>query len=107
MVGRFASLLLVAAVAPWLAGRVVPSLGPGVARAEPDWQQEFAEVCAKTQDAMTLADEELRALVKRCDDLKPKIERLPPPERKVYSRRLEGCRNLYQFVLDSRSTKAS
>jgi hypothetical protein len=73
------------------------------ARAEEDWFAEFEVVCSKTQDAMTISDDELRSLVARCDRLRPKIEGLDPSRRKVWSRRLQQCRDLYQFVLDSRA----
>ncbi len=78
---------------------------PAAARAEEAWLEEFAAVCSKTQDAMTLSVEELRSLVERCDALVPAIARLEEPRRKVYTRRLEACRNLYQFVLDSRAPR--
>jgi hypothetical protein len=70
------------------------------AAAKKDWKAEFEEICAKTQDAMTLETDELRSLVARCDALKPVIAGLDESQRKVYARRLETCRNLYQFVLD-------
>lgn len=83
---------------------VGPGGAPALARAgaEEDWLVEFEAVCSKTQDAMTLSVDELRALVARCDGLKPKVEALDPSRRKVYLRRLQLCRDLYQFVLDSR-----
>jgi hypothetical protein len=94
---------LVAALAlvlPPAAGRAAaPAAPPAAAQ---DWKKEFEEVCAKTQDAMALPLDELRTLVARCDRLKPQIERLDESQRKVYSRRLQVCRDLYQFVLDSR-----
>jgi hypothetical protein len=77
------------------------------ARAAEGWSAEFEDLCNKTQDAMALTDAELRTLVERCDRLMPVLEKLPGPERKVYSRRLRGCRDLYQFVLDSRATKGA
>lgn len=67
-----------------------------------DWKKEFEEICAKTQDAMALPMDELKALVSRCDRLKPQIEKLDESQRKVYSRRLQVCRDLYQFVVESR-----
>lgn len=81
--------------------------GAGAAQAPaaptaPAWRTEFDEVCAKTQDAMALSADELRALVARADRLRPEVERLDPSQRKVFLRRLEACRNLYQFVLDAR-----
>jgi hypothetical protein len=89
----------------WL---VVSALGVGIALAQhvvaapADWKKEFEEVCAKTQDAMALPVEELKGLVSRCDRLKPQIEKLDETQRKVYSRRLQVCRDLYQFVIESR-----
>ncbi len=68
------------------------------------WRVEFDDVCGKTQDAMGFAPEELRKLVQRCDALRPALEALGEPHRKIYLRRLQQCRDLYQFVLD---TKAS
>lgn len=71
------------------------------ARAGPDWKAEFEDICSKTQDAMALGADELRSLVARCDKLKPKVEALGETERKVYLRRLQSCRDLYAFVLES------
>jgi len=70
---------------------------------EASWKGEFADVCSRTQDAMSLASAELAALVARCDALRPRVEELPGPQRKVYLRRLQVCRDLYQFVLDARA----
>ena len=67
-----------------------------------DWKKEFEDICAKTQDAMALPMDELKGLVSRCDKLKPRIEKLDESQRKVYSRRLQVCRDLYQFVIESR-----
>jgi hypothetical protein len=72
------------------------------ARAEQDWRKEFDDICAKTQDAMALSVEELKSLVIRCDELKPQLEKLDESSRKVFTRRLQACRDLYQFVLESR-----
>ena len=72
------------------------------APAPADWKKEFEDVCGKTQDAMALPMEELRSLVSRCDRLRPQIEKLDESQRKVYSRRLQVCRDLYQFVVESR-----
>ena len=75
------------------------------AHAEEEWFAEFEAICAQTQDAMTLPDDALRALVARCDRLRPRIEALEPSRRKVWSKRLQQCRDLYQFVLDSRANQ--
>jgi hypothetical protein len=74
----------------------------GVAAAAPGWRAEFDDLCARTQDAMALSSDELKALVRRSDALLPELEKLEPTERKVFVRRLQACRALYQFVLDTR-----
>lgn len=70
------------------------------------WQQEFDQVCGKTQDAMSLSADELKSLVGRCDALAPTIEKLDETRRKVYQRRLKQCRGLYAYVLESKSVDA-
>ena len=75
------------------------------AEAQEEWRKEFDDVCSKTQDAMVLTDDELRSLVGRCDKLKPFIDGLGESQRKVFSRRLQACRDLYWFVLESREKR--
>jgi hypothetical protein len=84
------------------AGAASGALAQGSTAATQDWKKEFEEICAKTQDAMALPMDELEGLVSRCDKLKPRIEKLDESQRKVYSRRLQVCRDLYQFVIESR-----
>jgi len=69
--------------------------------AEQPWEQEFNEVCAKTTDSMSLSREELKSLIARCEKLKPVIEGLEETTRKVYRKRLEMCKNLFVFMLES------
>jgi hypothetical protein len=88
-----------------LAAAAGPAPWPGgLARAvaEEDWRTEFEAVCSKTQDAMSLSGEELRALLGRCDRLAPRLRDLDESTRKVYQRRLKQCRDLYDYVLTSR-----
>lgn len=68
----------------------------------PAWQAEFEAICSKTQDAMALSTEELKSLVERCDKLQPQIDTLDESARKVWSKRLKACRDLYAFVLETR-----
>ena len=75
---------------------------PSPAYAEQNWKAEFDEICAKNDDAMSLGVDELRGLIQRCDKLKPRIEALDESPRKVYLRRLQFCRELYLFVLESK-----
>jgi len=51
---------------------------------------------------MSLSREELQLLIARCEKLKPIIEGLEETRRKVYRKRLEMCRNLLVFVLESK-----
>lgn len=70
------------------------------------WQQEFDAVCGKTQDAMSFTTDQLKSLVQRCDVLQPRIEKLDETRRKVYLRRLQQCRGLYAYVLESKTVDA-
>ena len=74
---------------------------PAQAADEP-WEQEFNDVCSRTADSMSLSREELQLLIARCEKLKPIIEGLEETSRKVYRKRLEMCKNLLVFVLESK-----
>jgi hypothetical protein len=73
--------------------------------AQEAWQKEFDQVCSKTQDAMSLSQEELTVLVQRCDALMPKLAKLDDTRKKVYMGRLRMCRELYAYVLDSKKNE--
>lgn len=75
---------------------------PQLACAEDTWKTEFENICSKTNDAMSLNKEEVKALIDRCDKLKPHIEKLDETARKVYLKRLQMCRDLFVFVFDSK-----
>jgi hypothetical protein len=51
---------------------------------------------------MTFPQEQLAALIQRCDELLPRIEKLDETRKKVFSGRLRMCRGLYAYVLDSK-----
>jgi len=76
---------------------------PLAAYAEDDWKAEFAEVCGWTTDSMSLSKDELKALIERCDRLKPRIEKQDESTAKVYLKRLQMCRDLFAYVLESKS----
>jgi hypothetical protein len=78
---------------------------PGVAHAQEDWKKEFEDICGKTQDAMMFNLEELRSLIGRCDKIRPLIEKLDETQRKIYLRRLQMCRDLFSFALESKEKK--
>lgn len=70
--------------------------------AEDAWRVEFDDICAKTNDSTELTKEELKALISRCDKLKPVIEMLDETLKKVYLRRLAMCRDMLIFALESK-----
>ena len=72
----------------------------GIAYSQEEWKKEFDEICSKTDNSMAFSVEELKSLVDRCDALKPRIEKLEEPQRKVTLKRLQMCRDLYTFVLE-------
>lgn len=76
--------------------------GSAYVYAQDDWKNEFDAICSRTDDAMSLSKDELKDLVARCDKLKPLIEKLDETEKKVYLRRLQLCRDLLNFVLESK-----
>jgi hypothetical protein len=99
------AVALAAAAAAPAPVRAAPRAALPAARADEAWRAEFDDICAKTQDAMALSPDELRRLVERSDALLPVLEKLPEPERKVFTRRLQACRNLYAFVLETKEKR--
>jgi hypothetical protein len=71
------------------------------ASAEETWRAEFDRLCAKTDQSMSISVEELRELVARCEKLKPEIEASANPQKKVFVKRLEACRNVFVFVIEA------
>lgn len=71
----------------------------------PEWKAEFDRICAKTNDAMTLPEGELKSLIEECDKLRPKIEALDESTKKVYLKRLKSCKDLFSYVLETKQTK--
>jgi hypothetical protein len=68
--------------------------------AQEGWKEEFDNVCAKTDVAMTLSVEELAELIGRCDRLKKGIAVEDESTRKVYLRRVQRCQDLFRYVLE-------
>jgi uncharacterized protein YkvS len=73
------------------------------ASSQDDWKAEFADVCSKTDDPMVLSNAEVASLIERCDKLRPRIEKLDESAAKVYLKRLKMCKDLFVFVLESKS----
>lgn len=85
-------------------GVYVLGLGPiGVAGSE-EWKDEFDSICSRTDIATSLTVEELKTLIERCDRLKVTIEGLPDEtQRKIYLKRLQMCRELFVYVLKTKT----
>jgi len=82
---------------------LIPALlYPGLARPEDSWLQEFEAVCSQTGDSMDMTKDQLNQLVERCNRLKPDIEKQDEITKKVYLKRLESCRALYEFILETK-----
>jgi len=79
------------------------AFGVSPAWAQEGWKEEFDNVCAETDVAMTLSIEELTELLGRCDRLKKRIEAEDESTRKVYFRRVQMCQDLYRYVLQSKN----
>jgi hypothetical protein len=73
--------------------------------ADESWKSDFEKVCGQTDNAAELSIEELKKTLEKCDALKSRIEALEPTPRKIYLKRLQMCRNLFQFMLESREKK--
>ena len=77
--------------------------------AQDDWKEEYAAVCAKTQNAMNLTIPELKDYIEQCDKLLGIINALEGPqaatEKKVYTRKVKMCRDLYEFALYHKEAK--
>lgn len=85
---------------PLLTGHL--PFGLSASMAQEEWKAKFEAVCSKTDVAMILSVEELKDLVARCEQLKPKIEVEEESTRKVYLRQLRVCRELYDYVLENK-----
>jgi hypothetical protein len=88
---------------PPLSGGACIASAAGVV--QDDWKKEFEDVCSQTQDAMSFTPDELKGFIGRCDALKPRIEKLDESQKKVYLKRLQMCRDLFAFTLESKSGK--
>ncbi len=68
------------------------------------WKASFDDICGKVQSADSLNNQELTAMIDKADKLVPEIQRSDDPAKKVYLQRLKKCRNLYQFMLETRQS---
>ena len=85
---------------------VNPATSPAPAHAaDESWKADFEKVCGQTDNAADLSLEELKKAIEKCDALKSRIEALEATPRKIYLKRLQMCRNLFQFMIDSKEKK--
>ncbi len=107
---RYSTLLLIAFMINF-ATLISLTIAPSSAyAADEPWKEEFELVCSQTENAMNMGVEELKKSLERCDRLKPQIEQLEATPRKIYLKRLQMCRNLFAYMLETRtkdSTTAS
>jgi hypothetical protein len=75
------------------------------ANGEENWKKEFSEICGNTDDSMKLSQDDLKRLIAGCDRLRPAIESLEETPRKVYLKKLQMCRGLLIFVLESKEKR--
>jgi hypothetical protein len=104
---RFIAILLFMGLAAQSGARTNGEPIVAAAQAQPapvqlSWLREFHDVCSRTQDAMTFSQQELTALIQRCDALLGKTTKLDDTQKKVYLGRLRMCRGLYAYVLESK-----
>lgn len=88
-----------------LAACLVVSVCLAKAYCDEAWRTEFEEACARTADVMTLSDNELKALIGRCERLQRVFEQQDETVRKVYSKRLQMCKNLYVYILEAKNNE--
>lgn len=98
-------IIALTAAVSCLASWAGPSLhlSGNYAHADDAWKTEFDDICSKTDEASALPKAELQMLIERCDKLKTRIEALDESARKIYMKRLQVCRDLFVFVLESLS----
>ncbi|HTZ18014.1 MAG TPA: hypothetical protein VMB78_06190 [Dissulfurispiraceae bacterium] len=99
LAGAVASILVFIVLA---FGLTAVLLQPEVACSEEAWVKEFDAVCSQTGDAMDMTKDQLKQLIGRCNKLQSEIEKQDEITRKVYLKRLKSCRELYEFVLNTK-----
>lgn len=88
----YISLIVICAVLAFLTG---PSFGAD------DWLAEFEDLCGKTEESGSMTKPEVKALIERCDKLKPIIQQSDNPQKNVYLFRLDKCKKLFIYVLEA------
>ena len=89
-----------------MTGCILLFLAVRIGLCEEAWRADFDETCNKTTGAMTLSITELTALIEKCTQLERIIGAQEETVRKVFLKRLQMCKNLYVFVLETKQQEA-
>ncbi len=92
MINRIGRIFIVSAL-------LLVSLQVSYCFAEDTWISEFEDICGRTEDSSGMNKEELKALIDRCDKLRPVIESSDNPQKKIYLFRLDKCKNLFNYAI--------
>jgi len=76
------------------------ALSPATGRGEEAWRESFEQTCSRTSEAMTMSVAELSTLLERCGALQKIVDVQEESVRKVFTKRLQLCKNLYAYVLE-------
>jgi hypothetical protein len=63
-------------------------------------QEEFDQLCIHTQNAESIPLENLKELLKDCEELQKKIETSGDGKKKLLLFRLNKCRNFFAYVIE-------
>ncbi len=66
------------------------------------WIEQFNDVCSATTASMALSKGQLKSRISRTDALKLRLDGLEESAKKVYSRRLRMCHDMYDFSLKAK-----
>ena len=69
------------------------------------WKAEFERLCAQTETASTLPDQQIRDLINDSDALLKKLESLEDSQVRVYVFRLKKCKAFFEFTLELNQTE--
>ena len=78
--------------------------GPADSQQNLSWKEEFERLCAQTEIAATLPDQQIRDLIKDSDALLERLESLRDRQVRVYVFRLKKCRMFFEFALELNET---
>jgi hypothetical protein len=105
----FASLYgLVRLVGATMAAAEGPGEAPQVGAAAPaaprdlDERAEFNRICGQVKAAAGLSVEQIQRLIEDCETLLAALRRSSDPQAKVLIKRLEMCRDFFEFSLEAR-----